>query len=385
MKVRDITAAMERIAPPALAEGWDNVGLLAGDPDAECAPRVVLCIDLGAGVAADAVARGAGCVIAYHPPIFAPIKRLVADTPSRRALLDLLRAGIAVHSPHTALDGAEGGMTDWLADAVLEPSVIRTAGNKGGGGADRRALSPHPVARESEELKIVTFVPSDRVDAVRQGLATAGAGRIGAYDLCSFAHPGTGTFRGNETSNPAVGTPGMFERVDETRIEMVCSRAGLALALETLRTFHPYEEPAIDVYALEPRPLRSAGSGRRLTLDHPARPSELAARVKRFLGVDSVALATVSDRPVSRVGVCPGAGGALVAAARREGCELFLTGEMKHHEIRAALDTGVSLILGGHTNTERPYLPRLAARLHDLLPGAEVVVSDADSEPTRRV
>jgi len=70
-----------------------------------------------------------------------------------------------------------------------------------------------------------------------------------------------------------------------------------------------------------------------------------------------------------------------VAAARADGCEVFVTGEMKHHEMLDALNSGISLILAGHTNTERGYLPRLAKRLMEELPGVRAVVSQADRSP----
>jgi putative NIF3 family GTP cyclohydrolase 1 type 2 len=95
------------------------------------------------------------------------------------------------------------------------------------------------------------------------------------------------------------------------------------------------------------------------------------------------AVSGVFANVVSRIGVCPGAGGSLAPIAMRDGCELFVTGEMKHHEVLACVEGGMSVLLAGHTNTERGYLPTLAARLAEEL-GVEAgrtLVSSVDRSP----
>lgn len=373
MKVSELAAAMESIAPLELAEPWDNAGLLAGSADADLSGPAFLTIDLTERVLAEAAAARASAVIAYHPPIWEGLKRITDADPRGRIILDAIRKGIALYSPHTALDAAAGGITDWLCEGL----------DAGGTGADRRALVPHTRRDPRQAVKIVTFVPVKDMEKVRNALATAGAGIIGNYRVCSFSSVGTGTFLGEQGARPAVGQAGKLEEVGELRLEMVCSKEALPLALEALRQFHPYEEPAVDIYELLGRPDRYVGQGRRMTLDRPATLDDLAARLKKHLGIQAVNIAAAGERagPVSRVGVCPGSGAALAAPARAEGCEVFITGEMKHHEMLAALDSGLSIILAGHTNTERGYLPRLASRLKEKLPALDARVSQCDRSP----
>ena len=368
----DLARALDAVAPSRLAEEWDNVGLLVGDPDEELAGGpVLLAIDLTADVAAEAIDRACSAVIAYHPPLFKPTKRLTAATPRERAVLRVIRAGMPILSPHTALDAVPEGVAEWLA---------RTALADGERGRDLRALAAHTPT--GDEVKLVVFVPEAHADALRTALSDAGAGVIGAYSQCSFASPGTGTFLGDDTTNPAIGSRGALERVDELRMEMVCPQRALASAIATLWRAHPYEEPAFDVYPLTPKPDTSAGAGRAITLDTPTDARTLAQRVARALGVEGVKIATPNDeRPIERVGVCPGAGASLVRAAIDDGCDAFLTGEMSHHEALAAIDAGLTLLLAGHTNTERPYLPILATRLHDALPACAFEVSARDRAP----
>lgn len=386
MLISDLSRAMNEIAPLRYAEPWDNVGLLLGDASRPLRGSVLLTIDLTEAVVREAREMGASAVVAYHPPIFHALKRITTAGSAgtggtARVLIAALEAGLAVYSPHTSLDGAPGGMTDWVADGLINRC--------GTGSGDRRALRPHLGRRETEEVKIVTFVPGASVHEVRAALASGGAGKIGNYELCSFTSPGTGTFFGVADAEPAVGAAGRLEQVDEVRLEMVCSRRALPVAVETLRQFHPYEEPAIDVYELVGRPERSAGAGRRIKLDQPTTVERLAQAVKEYLGVQGVYVAKAAgaagegkeEGEIDTVGVCCGSGGELVDLARAEGCHVYVTGEMKHHETLAAVEAGMSVITAGHTATERGYLPHLATKLRERLAGLRVEVSRADRSP----
>ncbi|MFT3683659.1 MAG: Nif3-like dinuclear metal center hexameric protein [Phycisphaerales bacterium] len=372
--VANLAAAIETIAPLPYAEPWDNVGLLVGDPAAEISGPVVITIDLTPAVIAECEDARAGAIIAYHPPIFQAIKRLTAADPRQHAVLRAVRAGMAIYSPHTALDGAPGAMSDWLTDCALPPGQPRAA--------DRRALIPRALPAPTQEAKIVTYVPAAEIDNVRGALASAGAGTIGKYTVCSFATPGTGTFLGSTDAKPAVGRPGALESVPEVRIEMVIPLRAVPLALELLNQFHPYEEVPVDVYPLHPKPRREAGTGRRLVLDEPVTLAQMAERMKKALHTSHVQVAPApGHKPefqFTRIGLCPGAGASLIEAAAAEGCQLFITGEAKHHEVLDANARGLTVLLGGHSTTERGYLPHLADRLATMLPDLRFQTAKTD-------
>jgi dinuclear metal center YbgI/SA1388 family protein len=370
MHVSDLTNALHSLAPLQYASDWDNVGLLIGADDWPAA-SVLLTVDLTEPVLQEAISGGTQAVVAYHPPIFRPLAALTDRETSQRIALTAATAKIAVYSPHTALDAAPGGINDWLADAL--------------GTGDRRALEAHEAHSATERNKIVTFCPADAADTVRNGLASVGAGRIGDYEVCSFEIAGRGTFLGGAASSPAVGRAGRLERVDEVRLEMVCPDESLALAVATLRQLHPYEEPPVEVYRLQPRPLRSVGVGRRVVLDQKTDLSRLVERIKHVLGVKQLRVATAPGGPrkYRTIGLCPGAGGSLLDAAIAQGCELFITGEMRHHDVLSAQDRGCTVILAGHTNTERGYLKVLRKRLAAALPMTRIQVSRKDTVPWR--
>jgi hypothetical protein len=102
----------------------------------------------------------------------------------------------------------------------------------------------------SGKRKLVVFVPEEALDAVRDALFAAGAGRIGRYERCSWYTDGTGTFKGGEGTSPTVGESGREERVPELRLETVFPEERHEEVIAALRRAHPYEEPAFDVYPL---------------------------------------------------------------------------------------------------------------------------------------
>lgn len=104
---------------------------------------------------------------------------------------------------------------------------------------------------KSKNVIFVVFTPLSHADAVRQALGEAGAGKVGDYDFCSFSSRGTGRFRGNEKTNPAIGEAGKLEAVEEERIEATVPREILKEVIEKVKAAHPYEEVPAYAYPLE--------------------------------------------------------------------------------------------------------------------------------------
>ena len=104
---------------------------------------------------------------------------------------------------------------------------------------------------ESKNVKIVVFVPESHSEIVRNAMGEAGAGKIGNYTFCSFSSKGLGRFKPMEGANPTIGKVGILEEVEEERIEVICERSKLAGIIKAIKTVHPYEEVALDVYSLE--------------------------------------------------------------------------------------------------------------------------------------
>ncbi|MBK9264407.1 MAG: Nif3-like dinuclear metal center hexameric protein [Polyangiaceae bacterium] len=260
MRLADILVVLDSIAPLRLAEGWDNVGLLVGDPSANV-DRMLLCIDYTPAVAAEARAKRANLVVAYHPAIFDPMKRVVAGG----GIFEAARDGIAIFSHHTALDVAEGGTNDFLADVL---------------GLSARRPMRAPGAK---------FGPAPEGEML-------GLGRIGM-------------------------------------------------------------------------------------LDKPTPRTELFARIKQGLGISALLVAGPHDGDARTVAASAGAAGNMIDDALAQGADLYLTGEMRHHDALRAAKAGLTVVCALHSNSERAALGRILDRLASLLPGVEIALSAEDRDP----
>jgi dinuclear metal center YbgI/SA1388 family protein len=348
----DVIAVLDELFDPRLAESWDAVGLVCGDPDQQVR-RVLLAVDPVAAVVDEALDWGADLVLTHHPLYLRGTSSVAADDPKGNVVHRLLRAGAALHVAHTNADRADTGVSDALAHAI-----------------GLRDLAPLVPAPDGPLDKIVTFVPTADAERVLDALASAGAGRIGDYDRCAYTSEGTGTFRAGAGANPTIGTVGAVERVPEARLEMVAPRGRRGAVVRALLAAHPYEEPAYDVFALAERPS-GRGLGRIGRLPKPEPFAAFADRVARGLPATPAGIRAAGDpeRLISTVAVLGGAGDSELATVRRAGVDSYVTADLRHHpasEAMAARDA-VALIDGGHWATEWPWLGQTARQLTDAL------------------
>jgi dinuclear metal center YbgI/SA1388 family protein len=361
--VADLLAWMDGFAPARLAESWDNVGLLLGDPSAEVT-RVMTCLTVTPRSADEAIAEGAQAIVSHHPILFKAAKSIRADRPENASTWRLARAGVAVLSPHTAFDNTEGGINDGLAARL--------------GLVDVEPLRPSPPASLS---KVVVFAPRSDREAVLSAAFSAGAGKIGHYGECSFGSPGVGTFFGDEGTNPTVGQPGRRESAREWRLEVICPGDRLAAVVTAIRAAHSYEEPAIDAYPLQLDLPSGPGSGRVGRLPQPFSLAAFASRVADLLKAPATQFVGDPARIVSRVAICCGAGDDFLPDASKHKADVLLTGEARFHRALEADALGIGLVVAGHHATERPGVEDLAARIASAFPGLTTWASRLEIDP----
>jgi dinuclear metal center YbgI/SA1388 family protein len=361
-QLSELVSYLEQIAPPAFAESWDHVGLLAA-PDMESPVRkVVIALDLTPEVYRRCRERKTDLLICYHPPLFTPVQTLVPRDQSPPALaMRLFRLGTAIYSPHTALDVAEGGTNDALA-AALNIRVQR---------------SMLPGRRADSQYKLITFVPAESVEKLATAVFAAGAGHIGKnsrYTCCSFRTPGHGTFRGDETTHPAVGEKGRLEVVPEIRWETIVDQDVLGPCIAALKAAHPYEEPAFDIIPLA-NPSDTPGMGRIGMLPAAMRLDDLARHAKKHLQIEHVQVGGSSSRPLRTCAIVAGSAGKLALDAHRKSpFDVLITGELKHHDLLAHRAAGIHVLLLGHGESEAPVSPALAASLQQRCPRLRISV-----------
>jgi dinuclear metal center YbgI/SA1388 family protein len=375
--IAEVTNWLEQFAPASLAEPWDNVGLIWGDPAASV-ERIMTCLTVTPTTADEAIISRAELIVSHHPILFREVKKIRADWPATGYLWKLAREGIAVASPHTAFDNTRNGINDLLCThlGLLDVASLRPA----------PGLLVQSATAAPQSFKVVVFTPEGERDAVSSAAFHSGAGRIGAYEECSFAIPGEGTFFGTETTNPTIGERGQRETVRELRLEFVCPSPALGAVLEAIRANHSYEEPAIDVYPLhhaDPAANAPPGVGRIGRLGKPRSLAELARDVGQALATTAVGAAGDLDRRVERLAIACGAGDDFLKDAARAGADALLTGEARFHRGIEAETLGIGLIVAGHYATERPGVEFLAAQIGRAFPALLVWPSRLERDAFR--
>jgi dinuclear metal center YbgI/SA1388 family protein len=339
-KVSDIVGIINRFAPFAHAEEWDNVGLQVGDPVAPV-HRVAVALDGERGAVEFAVARGCNLLLTHHPFIFSPLKKISLADPAGSLVALALKNDLAVVSLHTNYDVAAGGMNDLLAErlGVARCSHLRNAG-------------------WDELAKLVVFVPAGHEEALMEALFPH-CGVIGNYRDCSFRTTGTGTFRPLEGAQPFMGEVGRREEAQESRLELLVRRDGVAAAVAALHKAHPYEEPAYDLVPLMNRGA-ARGLGRIGYLEQETTLGAFARHVAERLGSGSLRYVGEPGRRVRKVALCGGSGMSLLREAHRQGADLLVTGDARYHEARTAEELGIGIIDAGHFATESIMVDGLA-------------------------
>jgi dinuclear metal center YbgI/SA1388 family protein len=364
MKVKDVAAAVEEIAPLGLAQPWDNVGLLLGNLE-QNVRTILLTIDVTQAVVAEAKELKTDLILSYHPVIWDGLKKIRTDGPSK-TVHDLIRAGICVFSIHTALDAVGGGVNDGLAEIL--------------GIQDPKPIGDYVQYAPQEYYKFVVFVPVETMAAVADAVFAAGAGWIGNYRNCGFSTEGTGTFLPLQGAHPAVGRRGQFEQVHEGRFETIVPADKVEAVVDAMKKAHPYEVPAFDIYPLFDYASRF-GLGRIGPLAEPLPLDRIIEAVKRGTGARAVGLVGDPKRLVRKAAVCAGTCGALLNQVIAAGADLYLTGELKHHQALAAQEAGLTCICLSHTVSERFILKKLAGQIRRRAAGVTIRVSRKDADP----
>ncbi|NYD35948.1 Nif3-like dinuclear metal center hexameric protein [Actinomycetospora corticicola] len=152
----DVVAALETAYPPALAQDWDAVGLVCGDP-AEPVTRVHLAVDPTAAVVEEAIAAGADLLVTHHPLLLRGVHGVPADEPKGAVVHRLIRAGVALFAAHTNADAAEPGVSDALADAL---GVVVEAPLDPSSGIGRIGRLPGPESFEAFVARVGASLPT---------------------------------------------------------------------------------------------------------------------------------------------------------------------------------------------------------------------------------
>jgi hypothetical protein len=198
---------------------------------------------------------------------------------------------------------------------------------------------------------LVTFVPTPQFSQVLEALFAAGAGNIGEYSETSFSSGGIGSFRGSERSNPTIGTPGVREQVEETRIEVILPNYLEHQVVTALKEAHPYEEVAYDLIPLN-NLNQQVGSGMIGQLQSPMEENNFLSLLSSQFGLKLVKHTPLLGKKVQKIAICGGAGSFLIKDAIAAGADFFVSADIKYHEF---FDANNQLVVAdiGHWESEQ--------------------------------
>jgi dinuclear metal center YbgI/SA1388 family protein len=361
--VAHIVRILDRLAPPRLAESWDNVGLQLGDPSWPV-KKIWTALDPLPEVVAKACEQEVDVLVTHHPLFFKPIQRIDCGKPLGRIVEMALSRRLAIFSAHTNLDSVQGGVNDVLAGRM---------------GLGHLRVLADPV--DAEMVKLVVFVPLDHTPVIMDTLFTLEAGRIGNYRCCTFRCEGVGTFFPEDDATPAVGKRNMLSEVKENRIEIIVAKGDLSTVVNAVEHVHPYESMAYDVYPLKARDYQT-GLGRVGKLSSPMTLGAFCARLKSELNLSTVKVVGKPEVEIETVAVCSGSGSSLMNAAVASGAQVYVSGDLGYHTARDAQQAGIGLIDIGHFGSEHLVVDVLAASIRDAVKasGLTISVEAADSE-----
>ncbi len=360
MKLSELISFLDSSIPLSFQEEWDNSGIQVGQPDREINSALIT-LDVTEAVVEEAILTGADLILSHHPLIFSGIRKITGRSSTERIIMDSIRNNIAVYSAHTNLDMVSNGVSMKMARKLgLENiSVLRTLKNK--------------------LLKLVTFVPEDHLDRVRNAVFSAGAGVTGNYDLCGFTAEGTGSFRGGESTKPYAGKKGILHFEKETRFETVLYTHLKDKVIKALLDAHPYEEVAYDIYALENDNINS-GLGCTGEFPEAVDESVFLHKLKSAFGAEGIRYSKPTGRPVKKVALCGGSGASLLNDAVRSGADAFVTADIKYHSYFEP-DNRLLLVDCGHFETEKCSVEILYDLIVKKFPNFAVRFSETNTNP----
>ena len=330
MNVKEITNAIEALAPLYLQESWDNAGMQVGNPMSEVT-GVLLCTDVREEIIDEAIERGANLIISHHPLLFRGLKKIVGRTYQERIVARAIKHDITIYCAHTNMDCATGGVNFKMAQKLDLKNVT--------------VLNP----QQHTLCKIIVFVPTAAAPQVEEAMCQAGAGKLGNYDNCSYQMAGEGHYRPLEGAQPWAGAVGETHSETEVRLEVLVHKALCGKVVGAMIKAHPYEEPAFDIITLDNRD-KSAGLGVIGEIE-PQDAREFLFKVKKAFDVECMRYSGNLSKKVSKIAMCGGAGAEFTGLAMSSGADVYITGDMKYHEFQGN-EERIILVDIGHYESE---------------------------------
>lgn len=332
MKLKLIIEELEKNAPLALQESYDNSGLIVGDQEADI-QSALICLDSTEEVVDEAIKKGCQLIIAHHPIVFSGLKSFTGKSYIERVVIKAIKNDIGIYAAHTNLDNVHTGVNKKICDKI--------------------GLRNTKILDQKRNLlkKLVVFCPVENSAEIKEAIFAVGAGNIGNYEDCSFSLEGEGSFRGNEKSNPSIGKQNELEKVREQRMEFIYPIHKEGNILKAMFSAHPYEEVAYDLYPIS-NDWQETGSGMIGELGKEMSSLEFLEKIKKTFHAKCIRYTNIHKKKIKKVAVCGGSGSFLLNKAIMAGADIFITADFKYHQF---FDAEEKIIIAdiGHYESEQ--------------------------------
>ncbi len=360
MTIKDITRYIEELAPLQYAEDFDNVGLLVGNYNTKVS-NILVTLDTLEDTVDEAIAKNCNLIVSFHPIIFSGLKKLNGNNYVERVVLKAIKNDIAIYATHTALDNTHLGVSAKICEVL--------------GLQNTKVLIP----KKGVIKKLTTYIPIDSLNKVRTALFKAGAGNIGNYDACSFIVNGQGTYRGNENSNPVLGTKGEFHTEKETFLSVIFENKNEKAILKALHKYHPYEEIAYDVVTTD-NIHQNIGMGMVGELKNSMDETSFLSYLKKTMSANCIRHSAFTGKSIKKVAVLGGSGSFAIQNAINLNSDIYISADFKYHDFFKA-ENKILLADIGHYESEQFTKNLLVEYLTKKFTNFAVILSEKSTNP----
>ena len=367
MIVQDVIDMIENMSPLYYAEDFDNVGLLVGSHSQKVS-NILVTLDTLENVVDEAIEKDCNLIVSFHPIVFKGLKKINGSNYVERVVMKAIKNDIAIFSMHTALDNHWQGVNHMICNKM---ELVH-----------QKILIP----KKETICKLNTFVPSEKLEEVRSALFKVGAGAIGNYDHCSFSNEGTGSFKGNDLSNPTLGNKNELHLEKENQLQITFAAHLKSKIIKTLHKVHPYEEVAYEITTLE-NTNQKIGMGMIGELKKPLSETECFKIIKNVFNAKGIRHSAFLGKPIRKIAVLGGSGAFAINAAKRAGADLFVTADIKYHEFYQAEKQMIIADIGHYESeqyTKQLIVSHLSKKISNFAPAynsSYIILSETNTNP----
>jgi len=360
MIVKEVIDYLDEFAPLCYAEEFDNVGLIIGDYTQKV-KGILVTLDSTELVIDEAIKSKCNVIISFHPIIFNDIKSITTKTYVERVIQKAIKNNISIVAMHTSLDNSIKGVNN---------VICKKLGIK-----NYKILIP----KSGTIKKLTTYIPSENVAKLKSEIFKIGGGSLGKYENCSFSYKGLGSFKGNEKSNPKIGSKLTYTETQEVCVNITFLKHLEQKVINALQENHPYEEIAYEITTLD-NLNQNIGMGMVGELNSPMDEKKFLNFLKKKMKSKLIKHSKKLGKKIAKIAVLGGSGSFAIENAINSGAHAFITSDLKYHDYFKA-ENKILLVDIGHYESEQYTKNLIFNFLTKKIPNFAIVLSKTNTNP----